>query len=318
MISDLTAKPSSRPTPLSAEQDSRLRKFASRVSLGVAAVLVVVKLAAWIVTGSVALLSSAMDGLVDTAASVATFFGVRYAERPPDHDHRFGHGKGEAVAGFTQATALAGAALALAAQSAERLFFPEPIQLIGIGLVVIVASLIAAAGLVAMQTWVVRRTGSTAIAADRAHYATDVAVNVAVLAALGVTRLTGWERADPVFAMAISGYMLWNSRGIALEALEQLLDHELPSEERQRIRAMVLACPDVRGLHDLRTRYAGDRIFVEFHLEVDGRLTVEEGHAVGDAAERSVEQLFPSVVEVTAHLEPAGIDDERLDARVAS
>ena len=110
MISDLTAKPSSRPTPLSAEQDSRLRRFASRVSLGVAAVLVVVKLAAWIVTGSVALLSSAMDGLVDTAASVATFFGVRYAERPPDHDHRFGHGKGEAVAGFTQATALAGAA----------------------------------------------------------------------------------------------------------------------------------------------------------------------------------------------------------------
>jgi ferrous-iron efflux pump FieF len=278
----------------------------------------VVKLAAWIVTGSVALLSSAMDGLVDTAASVATFFGVRYAERPPDHDHRFGHGKGEAVAGFTQATALAGAALALAAQSAERLFFPEAIQLIGLGLVVIVASLIAAAGLVVMQTWVVRRTGSTAIAADRAHYATDVAVNVAVLAALGVTRLAGWERVDPIFAMAISGYMLWNSRGIALEALEQLLDHELPPEERQRIKATVLACPDVRGLHDLRTRYAGDRVFVEFHLEVDGRLTIDEGHAVGDAAERSVARLFPSTAEVTAHLEPAGIDDERLDDRVAS
>jgi ferrous-iron efflux pump FieF len=237
---------------------------------------------------------------------------------PSAHDHRFGHGKGEAVAGFTHATALAGAALALAAQSAERLFFPEPIQLIGLGLVVIVASLIAAAGLVVMQTWVVRRTGSTAIAADRAHYVTDVVVNVAVLAALGVTRLTGWERVDPVFAMAISGYMLWNGRGIALEALEQLLDHELPPEERQRIKDTVLACPDVRGLHDLRTRYAGDRIFVEFHLEVDGRLTIDEGHAVGDAAERSVARLFPSTAGVTAHLEPAGIDDERLDDRVAS
>jgi cation diffusion facilitator family transporter len=297
--------------------DPGSRRLASQVSLVVAMILVVVKLVAWIVTGSVALLSSAMDALVDTAASLATFFGVRYAERPPDQDHRFGHGKGEAVAGFTQATLLAGAALALAAQSAERLFFPEPIQLIGLGLGVVLASLIAATGLVIMQTIVVRRTGSTAIAADRAHYATDIAVNLAVLAALGATRLTGWERADPIFAVAISAYMLWNSRGIALEALKQLLDRELSSEQRDRISATVLACSDVRGLHDLRTRHAGDRIFVEFHLEVDGHLTIDEGHTVGDAAEAAVRRLFSSIVEVTAHLEPAGIEDERLDDRVA-
>jgi len=297
--------------------DTGPRRLASGISLAVAAILVVVKLAAWIFTGSVAMLSSAMDALVDTAASVATFFGVRYAERPPDHDHRFGHGKGEAVAGFTQATLLAGAALALAAQSAERLFFPEPVQLLGLGLGVIIVGLLAAAGLVAMQTWVVRRTGSTAISADRAHYATDVAVNLAVLVALGVTRLTGWQRVDPIFALAISGYMLWSSRTIAQEALKQLLDHELSTQERQRIAETVLACSDVRGLHDLRTRHAGDRIFVEFHLEVDGHLTIDEGHAVGDAAEASVERLFPTTVEVTAHLEPAGIVDDRLDDRVA-
>jgi len=298
--------------------DPGSRRLASRVSLAVAIILVAVKLVAWIVTGSVALLSSAMDALVDTAASLATFFGVRYAERPPDQDHRFGHGKGEAVAGFAQATLLAGAALALAAQSAERLFFPEPIQLIGLGLVVIAVSLIAATGLVIMQTIVVRRTGSTAIAADRAHYATDIAVNLAVLVALGVTRLTGWQRTDPVFALLISAYMLWNSRGIALDALKQLLDHELSGAERKRIRDAVLACPAVRGVHDLRTRHAGDRIFVEFHLEVDGHLTIDEGHSVGDDAEASVRRLFSSIVEVTAHLEPAGIDDERLDDRVAS
>jgi ferrous-iron efflux pump FieF len=296
--------------------DTRPRRLASRVSLVVAVILVVVKLVAWIATGSVALLSSAVDALVDTAASLATFLGVRYAERPPDQDHRFGHGKGEAVAGFTQAALLAGAALTIAAQAVERLFSPQPIQLIGLGLVVIVASIIAASGLVVMQTVVVQRTGSTAIAADRAHYATDIAVNLAVLAALGVTRLTGWERTDPIFALAISSYMFWSSRGIALEALKQLLDHELSSEKRKRISDAVLACPNVRGLHDLRTRYAGDRIFVEFHLEVDGGLTIDRGHAVGDAAEASVERLFPSVVEVTAHLEPAGIKDERLDDRV--
>jgi cation diffusion facilitator family transporter len=284
----------------------------------VAVVLVALKFAAWLATGSIALLSSAIDALVDTASSLVTFAGVRYAERPPDQNHRFGHGKGEAIAGFTQATFLAGAALVLAFQSVERLAFPQKVTHLDLGLVVVLASLIAAGGLVLLQTWVVRETGSTAIAADRAHYLTDVAVNLAVLAAFGVTRLTGWERADPAFAFAISGYILWNGYKIAIYVLEQLLDRELPDEERDRIRGAALACPNVLGVHDLRTRHAGDRTFVEFHLEVDGRFTVERGHTICDESEAAVRRLFPATVEVTAHLEPAGINDDRLDDRVAS
>src|SRR6202041_595345 len=149
--------------------NSGLRRLASRASLAVAVTLVAMKLAAWVVTGSVVLLTSAVDALVDTGASFVTYFGVRYAERPPDRDHRFGHGKGEAVAGFTQAVFLAGAALILVFQSIDRLISPELVTSIDLGLWVIVVSLIAAAGLVVMQTWVVKRTGSTAIAADRAH-----------------------------------------------------------------------------------------------------------------------------------------------------
>jgi ferrous-iron efflux pump FieF len=298
--------------------DARLRRLASISSLTVAVILVVVKLVAWVLTGSVALLSSAVDALVDTAAALATFFGVRYAERPADHDHRFGHGKAEAIAGFTQAAFLAGAAIVLAFQSIEKLFFPVPVQQLGVGLVVILGSLGAATGLVVMQSWVVRRTGSTAIAADRAHYITDIAVNIAVLLALGITRATGWQRADPVFALGISAYMLWNSRHIALDMLTQLLDRELPDADRDRIREKVLACGDVLGVHDLRTRNAGDRIFIEFHLEVNADLTVSRGHLISDSVESAVEALFPSKVEVTAHLEPAGIEDERLDNRVNS
>jgi cation diffusion facilitator family transporter len=142
-----------------AENDTRgsaLRRLASRTSLVVAVVLVAVKLLAWVVTGSVALLTSAVDALVDTGASLVTYFGVRYAERPPDRDHRFGHGKGEAVAGFTQATFLAGAALVLAFQSVQRLIFPEPLGALDIGLWVIAGSLLVAIGLVVLQTWVVR------------------------------------------------------------------------------------------------------------------------------------------------------------------
>ena len=150
--------------------------------------------------------------------------------------------------------------------------------------------MLAAAALVAVQTWAVRQTASTASAADRVHYLTDVAVTLAVLAALGVTWFTGWER----------------------------LNRQLLPNERWRIRDAVTAYPNVRGLHDLRTRYSGDRTLVEFHLELDGHLTIAQGHAVSDAAEAAVARLFPSIVEVIAHLEPAGLDDERLDHRVAS
>jgi ferrous-iron efflux pump FieF len=296
--------------------DSGLRRAASRISLIVAVSLVAVKFAAWLATGSVALLASAVDALVDTGSSLVTYFGVRYAGRPPDWDHRFGHGKGEAIAGLTQATFLAGAAVVLAIQSIERFVFPEPSALLDIGITVIVCSLLAAAALVTMQSWVVRKTGSTAIAADRTHYITDIVVNAGVLAALGITRLTGWERADPAIAFMIAGYIMWNAYHLAGDVLTQLLDRELPEEDRQRIRAVVLACSGASAIHDLRTRHAGDRTFVEFHLEVDGSLSVTQGHAIGDAAETAVETLLPGTVEVTAHLEPFGIDDERLDDRV--
>ncbi len=293
-----------------------LRRTATLISLSVAVCLVVIKLAAWLATGSVALLTSAVDALVDTGASLVTFFGVRYAERPADGDHRFGHGKGEAVAAFTQAAFLAGAALVLSFQSVERLFIPEPLHEFRLGLIVIGFSLLAATALVLMQTYVVRRTGSTAIAADRAHYLTDLAVNAAVLAAFLGIRETGWRRLDPAFALAIAGFMLWTAVRIANTALVQLLDREIPRGERDRIREAVLAVDGVHDVHDLRTRFSGDRIFVEYHLEVDGRLSVERGHAIGDQTEAAIGAALDGNVEATAHLEPQGIDDDRLDERV--
>ena len=293
-----------------------LRRMASRISLIVAVGLVVVKLGAWLMTGSVALLASAADALVDTAASLVTFYWVRYAERPPDLEHRFGHGKGEAVAALTEATLLIGAALVLAIQSIERLIYPAELAALDIGIWVTAGSLLVAIGLVAMETSVMRRTPSTAIAANRANYLTDIAANAAVLAALGVVKLTGWNAADPLFALAISGYMVFNASHIVRDALAQLLDRELPKAERERIKATARACDDVRAIHDLRTRYAGDRTFVEFHLEVDGSLSVDRGHSICEAAETAIRALLKGTVEVTAHLEPAGIDDDRLDARV--
>jgi cation diffusion facilitator family transporter len=303
--------------PKDAAAATALNNLSTRVTLVVSVLLVLAKLAGWLVTGSMVLLASAVDALVDTGASTVTFLGVRYAQRPPDRDHRFGHGKGEAVAAFNQATFLAGAAFALAFQSLQRLVSPAPLQALRIGVWLIGTSLLITCGLAAMQTWVVRRTGSTAIAADRTHYLTDIAVNVAVLLALAVTQLTEWSRADPAFALAISGYILWSAYFIAREALTQLLDRELPSEDRQRIKEVVRACAGVRDIHDLRTRFSGDRTFVEYHLEVDPGATVDTGHAIGDATELAVQKLLTGTVEATAHIEPYGIVDTRLDDAVA-
>lgn len=293
-----------------------MRRMASLTSLAVAFVLIAVKFWAWLATGSVAMLTSALDALVDAASALATFVGVRYAQQPPDRHYRWGHGKAEAIAALMEALFLAGASLTLVFQSIERLIRPQPLEALGLGLWIIGLSTIAAAGLVIMQSWVLRRTGSTAIAADRTHYATDIVGNLAVLAALAVTLVTGWQRTDPVFALGISAYMLWNARGIAIDALRQLLDRELEGKDRDRIRQAVLACTGATALHDLRTRDAGDRVFIEFHLEVDGGFPVSRGHSIADAAEKAAAALFPDGAEVTAHIEPAGIRDERLDDKV--
>lgn len=293
-----------------------LRRMASAIVLGTSLLLVVAKLWGWSVTGSMALLTSAADAVVDALAAMATFFGVRFAQQPADSEHRFGHGKGEALAAFTQAVLLAATAMVLAAQSIWRLIHPQPLTAFTLGVVVAVGGLAISSLLATMQTWVVRRTGSPAIAADRAHYISDAALNGAVLVALVLTRATGWAPTDSLFALGIAGYMIANAWRVARVASRQLLDHELPTAERERIKAAAVACAGVCGIHDLRTRDAGDRLFVEFHLEVAGQVTVQEGHNIVDAAERAIAGLFPKHTEVIGHLEPAGIVDERIDERV--
>jgi ferrous-iron efflux pump FieF len=293
------------------DSDAALRRLASAVVLGVATALIVVKLWGWMVTDSVALLTSAADAVVDLLAAMATFFGVRFAQRPADSGHRFGHGKGEALAAFTQGILLAGTGSVLAAQSCWRLIYPQPLTAVTLGVWVAAGGVATASLLAVMQTWVVHRTGSTAIAADRTHYVADAVLNGAVLAALALTSITGWERLDPIFALVISGYMMKSARRVAVVASRQLLDHELPDEQRERIKAAAIACSGARGLHDLRTRDAGDRAFVEFRLEVDGQLSVREGHEIVDAAERAVATLFPKETQVIGHVEPAGLRPER-------
>ncbi|HTH96824.1 MAG TPA: cation diffusion facilitator family transporter [Stellaceae bacterium] len=299
-----------------ADANQRLRRLASNTSFILALSLVGVKVVAWALTGSMALLAAAVDGILDVCTSAVTFIGVRYAERPEDHNHRYGHGKGETLAAFLQALLLAGAGCTLVYQAVIQFIHPRALSALEAGVLMTIGSLAAVGCLVALQTWVIRRTQSTAIIADRQHYVADIIVNIGVLVSLGTTWATGWERVDPVIGLCLSVYMIWCAWAMVREALQALLDEELPVAERRKIEKAVRTCAGVVDLHDLRTRNASDRRFIEFHLEVDGEITVSEGHDISESAAAAVCALYDGNAEVLIHIEPAGIDDERLDRRI--
>jgi cation diffusion facilitator family transporter len=296
--------------------DQRLRRLASNTSFIMALTLVGIKVVAWALTGSMALLAAAVDGVLDVCTSAVTLIGVRFAERPEDHNHRYGHGKGETLSAFLQALLLAGAGFALAVQALRRFLHPQALTALDAGLLMTGGSLIAVLCLVAMQSWVIRSTQSTAIRADRRHYLADIFVNIGVLISLGSTWATGWRRIDPVIGIGLSIYMIWSGWAMIREVLHSLLDEELSEPERSRILEAVRACSGVVDVHDLRTRNASDKMFIDFHLEVGGGLTVRAGHDICERAADAVRSLYDGKADVLVHAEPAGIEDERLDDRV--
>ncbi|MFE0755126.1 cation diffusion facilitator family transporter [Inquilinus sp. NPDC058860] len=293
----------------------RLLRLATSVSVSVASTLAVLKLAAWLVTGSAAILSSLLDSMVDVAASGILLISVRHALRPPDRSHRFGHGKAEPLGAIAQAAFVGGSALLLIFESAGRFITPEPVAEVPLGIAVMSISLVATVLLVVFQRGVARRTDSTAIAADRLNYVGDTATSVVVLAVLVIGQRPGWQWLDPATAIGVALWLLVSAARIARRAVDHLMDRELPREDRDRIAAIVRADPEVAGLHDLRTRSAGGTRFIELHVEMDGGLTLWQAHTVCDRLEAALSDAFPDA-EVILHQEPAGLEDERLDHRI--
>ncbi|WP_342235152.1 cation diffusion facilitator family transporter [Inquilinus sp. OTU3971] len=293
----------------------RLLRLATTVSVSVASTLAVLKLAAWLVTGSAAILSSLLDSLVDVAASGILLISVRHALRPPDRSHRFGHGKAEPLGAIAQAAFVGGSALLLIFESAGRFITPTPIVEVPLGVAVMSISLVATVLLVVFQRGVARRTESTAIEADRLNYVGDTATSVVVLAVLVIGQRPGWLWLDPAAAIGVALWLLVSAARIARRAVDHLMDRELPREDRDRIAAIVRADPEVVGLHDMRTRSAGGTRFIELHVEMEGGLTLWQAHTICDRVEAALSAAFPDA-EVILHQEPAGLDDERLDHRI--
>jgi ferrous-iron efflux pump FieF len=296
--------------PVSKAESERLLKLATNASIATASILIAAKLAAYLLTNSVSVLASLIDSLMDAGASLINLLAVRYALAPPDREHRYGHGKAESLAGLAQATFIAGSGLFLILQAVDRLIHPKVLEAVGVGLGVMIFSIAATIVLMMIQQHVIKRTRSTAIRADALHYKTDLLTNGAIIAALLLSQI-GWLGVDPVFALAIAGYILYSSWEIGTEAFHDLLDRELSDEKRQLIIQIAKDNPGVMGMHDLRTRLSGRTEFIQLHLELPDHLPLVEAHAIADDVEKKIMEAIPTA-DVVIHQDPVSAVD--LDA----
>lgn len=300
----IEAQPATKPA-----DSARLMRLATYASVATASTLILVKLMAWGMTGSVALLSTLIDSTLDAAASVINLWAVRHALTPADREHRFGHGKAEPLAGLGQAAFIVGSGALLLAEAVHRLQQPVQVTNEGIGIGVMVFSIVLTALLVKFQKKVLSHTDSVAISADSLHYTGDVLINGSVIVSLLVGKTLGWTFIDPVFAIAISGFLLWNAWQIAVNSYDMLMDRELPEEDRQRIKDIARANPQVRGMHDLRTRLSGQQGFIQLHLALDDDLPLIQAHDIADQVEKAIMDAFPQF-DVLIHQDPASLHED--------
>ncbi|HCP31251.1 MAG TPA: divalent metal cation transporter FieF [Pseudomonas sp.] len=283
-------------------EHKRLLRLATRASLAVASILVVSKALAWWLSGSVSLLAGLTDSALDAVASFLNLLAVHYALRPADDDHRFGHGKAEALAGIAQALFIGGSAVLIALQALERLRNPQPLGDTAIGIGVMLLSLVLTVALLALQRKVIRATGSTAVRADSLHYRSDLLLNGSILLALLLARF-GWPQLDALFGLGIALYILWSALQIARESTAILMDKELPVDVSEDMASRVLAIEGVLGVHDLRTRLSGNQWFVQLHIELPGQLPLHHAHGLCVQASEVIRQQYPKA-DVMVHADP--------------
>ncbi len=287
------------------DKDVAMRR-ATYAAVLVAGLLLCLKIAAWVATGSVSLLSSLIDSSLDLIASSLNLFAVHYALRPPDEDHRFGHGKLESLAGLGQAAFITGSAIFLVMEATSRLITPIPIERGWVGIAVMVISIVVTLWLVRFQRSVVKQTSSVAISADSLHYSGDVLINGSVIISLGMSMTLGWTFLDPLFAIAIALFLMWNAWQIFRSALDYLMDRELSDEQREKITALCLGQTRVMGIHELKTRSTGSQEFIQLHLELDDNLPLWDAHMISDRVEAAVQKEFPNA-EIIIHQDPIGV-----------
>ena len=275
------------------------------LSVGTATILIVMKAFALGASGSVSILATLADSSLDLIASLATFFAVRWAAAPADPEHRYGHGKAEALAGLVQAGLIFASAVFIGWEAVQRIFDPRPVVAGGWAVGVVVVSIAVTLWLVWMQTQALKKTASLAVAGDRAHYAADLAANVVVLIGVISGAYLGAPGLDAAAGLVVAVWLFWGAISLLRESADHLLDHAGPEEDRVAITAAVLSDPRISGLHQLRTRMAGQVLMVQMHVDLDPQLTLEAAHAIVVEAEQRIQAAFPHA-DILIHADPRG------------
>ena len=299
---------------MSGDHGTYMRR-AALASIGVSLFLVAIKTVAYFASHSVALLASLADSALDLFTAGINFFAIHEALAPADKEHRFGHGKAEPLAGLAQGAFIAASALFLVLQAVQRLLNPQQIESGLLALIVMLISIVMAIGLIFYERGVVKRTGSVAVAADQTHYFGDLVSNIGVVIAILLAAGLGWNAADPLIALFVAAVLVGSAWLVFRDSLDQLMDHELPDEERARIAAIVRAHPEVRSMHDLRTRKAGLHTFIQVHIELDPDMCLLRAHEVSDQVEKDLCDAFDKA-EVIIHQDPAGLEQPPAESAI--
>ena len=297
--------------------DSVARK-ATLVTTAVSFSLVVAKTAVGLLTGSVAVLASAIDSLLDFVVSLFNAFAVRGSEKPRDENHNYGHGKIEGLAALLEGLFILASGAFVLWKAAARLLNPQPLPLAGVDLAL--AAMLVSMTASALLVWYLRRAGrhsrSLVLEADALHYRTDVWSNAAVLAGMLVLRFTGWQAADPLIAAGIGLYIAWAAVPLIRKGLDMLMDHALPDDlVTEILRLAQTHSPLINGVHELKTRRSGDINFVEFHIVFDEDIPLGRAHRISDEIEMKIRALEKSKWHINIHLDP--VDDSHRDRKLA-
>ncbi|GFR61789.1 cation-efflux pump FieF [Elysia marginata] len=285
-----------------AERNARLLRLASTASVVTAVVLIVAKLFAWWVSGSVSMMATVIDSMLDAFASLINMVAVYIALKPADEDHHFGHGKAEQLAALAQSAFIAGSAIFLILHAINDLTNDVEIANEQVAMMVMAFSIVCTVILLLIQNYVIRQTGSIAIKADEMHYRMDLITNLSVILALALAA-AGYREADAIFGILIAVYMLNSVRKVAWESIQMLMDRALPEEELERIEKTILSVEGVQGVHNLRTRISGALPIIQFHLDVQGDLSVRQAHDIGGMVKQAILAWMPDA-DVTFHLDP--------------
>ena len=287
------------------DENARLMRLATYASVSVAVFLILLKLVAWSQSDSVSLLATLIDSILDAFASIINLFAVKHSLTPADKEHRFGHGKAEALAGLSQSLFIAGSAIFLLIEVCNSIINPVEIKFPITSMIVVAITILVTLMLVTFQQYVIRKTQSVAISADALHYKSDILMNTAVIVALWLSTIS-LSIFDPIIGGLIACYIIYSAWSILTVSMDQLMDRELPDDVRANIKKIVCAHPKALGLHDLRTRHSGTMTFIQFHLEIEDELTLFQAHNVSDEIEAALEKTYPKS-EIIIHIDPKSV-----------